>query len=129
MKKIFLPILFLFLLQIAAISESDTNDAYNSAANMRAARKISQIGDVYEVAVLSCKKYALVGIRTKTNNFSEDINTAARLAVQGELPHIRKITVEIETDRALDIIELAHSTKLRMKKQFLVRRFYSLINS
>ena len=129
MKNFIIYILvFLFLSKIHAIG-ANGEEHYNSPADMRVARKISHIEGVSEVAVLSHNKRVLVGIRLDRNVAEDLVKKGTILAIESELKDIRKTVIEIETNKALDIIELAYCMEGNIKKQALIKRFNHLIET
>lgn len=126
MKKIL--IIFTAVLMTATSIYSETaTERYNSEQNLAAVREISKIDGVCETAVLSRGKKVLSGIRIdartqNTANYELVYNDALRV-LYTSFPKAKKIILEIETDKALDIIELSYCIDSNIKKGVLVKRF------
>lgn len=128
MKKIFVIVFAALFLSIAIIYGESGTVRYNSDKNMNTVRSISGIEGVCEVAVLSRGNSVLAGILLDKKEFDETIYNEAMRIISESFPETEKIVLEIETDKALDIIELSYYIGTDLKDAVLVQRFNYLMS-
>ncbi len=128
MKKFFVIICAALFLSAAIIYGESGTERYNSEENMRAVRSISCLEGVCEVAVLSRGDGVLAGILLDKKELSETIYNEAMRLISESFPKMEKIVLEIESDKALDIIELSYYIGTDLKDAVLIQRFNYLLS-
>lgn len=128
MRKAFKGICVVFLLlQLLIYGEMGT-ERYNNEKNLHVVRKISKLEGVCEVAVLNRGKGVLVGIRLDEETKYDMIYNETMRIISDEFPKSKKVMLEIETDKALDIIELSYYIGTDIKNRVLTQRFNQLLD-
>lgn len=128
MKKFLTIICSTLLVSAAVIYGESGTERYNSEKNMHAVRSISMLEGVCEVAVLSRGDGVLAGILLDKKELGETIYNEAIKIISESFPEAEKIVLEIETDKALDIIELSYYIGTDLKDAVLVQRFNYLLS-
>ena len=95
---------------------------------MRAVRSISRLEGVREVALLSRGDGVLAGILLDKKEQHETVYNEAMRLISQNFPQTEKIVLEIETDKALDIIELSYYIGTDLKDTVLIQRFNYLLS-
>ncbi len=126
MKK-FLTVICVLLLSVLIIYGENGTERYNDERNMQTVRSISKLEGVSEVALLSRNKTVLAGILIDKKEMAEAIYNEAFTMVSEKFPDAKKIVLEIDSDKALDIIELSYYIGGDLKDRILVKRFNYLI--
>ena len=128
MKKFFAIICAALFLSAAIIYGENGTERYNNEENMRAVRSISRLEGVREVALLSRGDGVLAGILLDKKEQHETVYNEAMRLISQNFPQTEKIVLEIETDKALDIIELSYYIDTDLKDAVLIQRFNYLLS-
>ena len=123
MRKNFFILFVAFICVFELVRADIINEKFNNEESLYAVRKIAQIKGVCEAAVICRGNKAIAGVRLDMPVDESKVYSRALTAVKTSLPRAKHIVVEVETDKAYDIIELSYCIDTDMKKSVLKRRF------
>ena len=114
----------------SVVNHSDSSyEHYNSGEIQEAVRAVSSLPGVSQVAVVSCSKKLLAGIKTAESEDTENILLYAKDICRVMLPDYGEANVLVDCDIADKIIELSYYMDKDIGKLSVERRFQYLLDS
>lgn len=126
MKKFFAAVLIFAMCAAYAAADWNAAERYSDGKSRDAVRAVAALGGIDCAAVLSRRGTVIAGILLEDGAAHDEISENARRLLEEMFPTARHVSVETDSELALDIIELSFFLDTDMDEKTLILRFCEL---